>query len=181
MNTPTSTACNRCSSFARAVTAGAAKALAPGGTLKAERSAPLRPRPLPKASRNEVPCPECGSPAGKRVLIVEDDDLTREMLRAILQAEGYRIEGVANGREALARLRGEAAPDLILLDLLMPVMTGWEFCAAVAEDPRLASIPVVILSAIGPEEVEREPPLHPAARLRKPFTVEELLAVVARC
>jgi CheY-like chemotaxis protein len=114
------------------------------------------------------------------VLIVEDDDLTREMLTAILQAEGYQIEGVANGREALARLRGEAAPNLILLDLLMPVMTGWEFCAAVAEDLRLASIPVVILSAIGPGETE-DPPLHPAAHLRKPFTVEELLAVVARC
>jgi CheY-like chemotaxis protein len=68
-----------------------------------------------------------------------------------------------------------------LLDLLMPVMNGWEFCAAQGEDPRLASIPVVVLSAIGLGEAKAEPPLQPAARLRKLFTVEELLEVVGRC
>jgi CheY-like chemotaxis protein len=115
------------------------------------------------------------------VLIVEDDELTREMLAVILQAEGYRIDSVANGQEALAHLRTTAAPDLILLDLWMPVMNGWEFCAAQAEDPLLAAVPVVIISATPEDATEACRPLPAAAHLRKPITVEELLDVVRRC
>jgi CheY-like chemotaxis protein len=181
MITPTIPAGNRCTSFARAVTAETGTVRAPGGALEAERLAPLRPRPRRKASLNQTPCPSRSPRAAKRVLIVEDDDLTREMLTTILQAEGYVTDSVANGREALTHLSAQAAPDLILLDLLMPIMNGWEFRAAQAADPRLASIPVVVVSATEQATTEMAPPLQPTAHLRKPITVEELLDVVGRC
>ena len=159
----------RCSPVARVVTP-ALSAPMPSAALEAARPYTLA-MPHPRTGRHARP--------GKRVLIVEDDDLTRAMLTTILQAEGYRTESAGNGREALARLCRAAVPDLILLDLLMPVMNGWEFRAAQLEDPRLALIPVVVVSATG-EPAENGPALRPVAHLRKPITVEELLAVVGR-
>jgi CheY-like chemotaxis protein len=103
------------------------------------------------------------------------------MLTAILQGEGYLTETAANGREALTHMQTATLPDVIVLDLLMPVMNGWEFCAAQAHDPRLASIPVVVVSATDREAAETALPVHPAAHLRKPITVEQLLDAVGRC
>src|SRR5919206_1695644 len=80
------------------------------------------------------------------VLVVEDDFAIRETLRELLEDEGYRVAWAANGKEALARLH-ERAPRVILLDLMMPVMDGWEFRVAQQRDPALASIPVVVISA----------------------------------
>jgi CheY-like chemotaxis protein len=129
--------------------------------------------------------PSAGRPrptqAGKRILIVEDDDLTREMLTTILQGEGYLTETAADGCAALAHLRMGALPDLILLDLLMPIMNGWEFRAAQEQEVRLASIPVVIVSATDRDLAEAASSLHAAAHLRKPITIEDLLDVVSRC
>jgi CheY-like chemotaxis protein len=169
----------RCSPFARVGAAGAGTVLTRGGVLDGTRLAPALLEPVHVARLNTTPAR--GPRGAKRVLIVEDDDLTREMLATILQEEGYLTEGVANGREALATLEAAMRPDVILLDLLMPVMSGWEFRAAQVEDPRLASIPVVIISATEQSPAETEPLLQPMAHLRKPITVEELLDVVARC
>jgi CheY-like chemotaxis protein len=172
---------NRHSPRARAFTPEGLETLALGAAPAAARpglAPPARPhcpgRALSPAAR-PLPRPS------KTVLIVEDDDLTREMLASILQTEGYPSEAVGNGQEALARLRAAAPPDLILLDLWMPVMNGWEFCAARARDPLLASGPVVIISATGENEAEACPTLTAVAHLRKPITVEELLDVVRRC
>src|SRR5262249_33017576 len=83
----------------------------------------------------------------KSILVIEDNAVTRDAVALVLQDEGYSVIGVANGQEALLHLRHAEPPNLILLDLKMPVMNGWEFRKLQAEDPALKSIPVVILSA----------------------------------
>jgi CheY-like chemotaxis protein len=81
------------------------------------------------------------------VLVVEDDQPTRELLRRQLQADGWAVTEAANGRAALDALEREPEPSLILLDLMMPVMDGFEFRAEQVRDPALAAIPVVVFTA----------------------------------
>jgi CheY-like chemotaxis protein len=83
----------------------------------------------------------------KHILVVEDNAAARDALAALLGAAGYSVACAANGREALDHLRGPHRPFLILLDLSMPVMDGWEFRARQRQSPSLASIPVILLSA----------------------------------
>ena len=84
-----------------------------------------------------------------RVLIVEDDGDLRATLQDTLTDEGYQVDCAANGREALDRLRAHAGPDpdLILLDLVMPIMNGWQFRAAQKNDRSLAQLPTVVMTA----------------------------------
>src|SRR5216684_2351169 len=84
------------------------------------------------------------------VLIVEDDDDLRDMMAQLLTIEGFRAVAVANGREALEHLQSAEKPDVILLDLMMPVMDGWEFRRRQKADPDLAQVPVIVLSAMDP-------------------------------
>jgi CheY-like chemotaxis protein len=81
------------------------------------------------------------------ILLVEDDEGNREALRELLEGEGYKVATAADGAAALMWLRAGARPDLILLDLMMPVMNGTEFRAHQRRDPQLADIPVVLMSA----------------------------------
>ena len=81
-----------------------------------------------------------------RVLIVEDDDPTREMMRAILSREGWHVDEAANGREGLERVHA-ARPDLVLLDLMMPEMDGFTFAQKLRENPDYRAVPVVVLTA----------------------------------
>src|SRR5262249_42022548 len=83
------------------------------------------------------------------ILIVEDDSATRAALTLTFQTAGYATAEAENGREALALLRAAAPPCLILLDLMMPVMTGWQFLAERRKDPALAAVPVVVFTAAG--------------------------------
>jgi two-component system response regulator MprA len=107
------------------------------------------------------------------VLIVEDDRDIRECMADALEVEGYSVALAANGREALDQLRGGVFPDLILLDLLMPVMSGWEFRQEQLADPLLSGIPIVVVSASSPGG------LRPDRHLPKPFGLDELLEIVA--
>jgi CheY-like chemotaxis protein len=110
---------------------------------------------------------------GKRILVVEDDPDTRAMLASILETIGHQVDTAANGQEALQHLHGRFRPDLILLDLMMPVMDGWEFRQHQNQDPELAAIPVVLLSAADDGRRRRE--FFGTARyLQKPFGVETL-------
>src|SRR4051812_44267909 len=81
------------------------------------------------------------------ILLVEDNAAIQRVMKAWLEAAGYRVACAANGREALDSLRGLGRPALILLDLSMPVMDGLAFRAAQRQSPSLADIPVILLSA----------------------------------
>ena len=109
------------------------------------------------------------------VLIVEDDADLREMMSQLIALEGYRAHTVANGREALEYLRREHRPELILLDLMMPVMDGWEFRREQRKDPAIADVPVVVLSALDPS---RGADIGAIEFLKKPLDFDRLLALV---
>jgi CheY-like chemotaxis protein len=109
------------------------------------------------------------------ILVVEDNEDVRDMMVVTLELEGHEVMTAANGREALAILRDGRTPCVILLDLMMPVMNGWEFRNALDADPSLRDLPVVVISAAGREVLESA---HAAAYLPKPIDIEALLNVV---
>jgi len=113
------------------------------------------------------------------VMVVEDDFAVREALHDLLEEQGYHVVRAANGLEALAQLRGGPVPGVILLDLMMPVMNGWELLGVLHDDPALASIPVVVISADHRLE-ERSRTLAASGHLSKPFELGALLAAVDR-
>jgi CheY-like chemotaxis protein len=112
-----------------------------------------------------------------RVLIVEDEELVRDAMAPFLEGEGYEVQLAENGREALRCLKTDVLPDIIVLDLRMPVMDGWEFRARQMDDPTLGRIPVVALSADGTAEAVA---ISAQAFLRKPIAATELLATIGR-
>ena len=109
------------------------------------------------------------------VLIVEDDEDLREMMAQLLTLEGFQTATVANGREALEYLHQASKPDVILLDLMMPVMDGWEFRRQQQADPSLAPVPVIVLSAL---DSNRAATLDATAFLKKPLDFDHLLSLV---
>ncbi|MBI5478974.1 MAG: response regulator [Deltaproteobacteria bacterium] len=117
-------------------------------------------------------------PAGV-VLVVDDDPDIRDMIGQALELEGWRVVGAANGEEALRVAREGPRPDVILLDLMMPVMNGWEFLDDQRRDERLAAIPVVLIS--GDERLkEKAAKARVAGFLKKPMDLMELLDAVQR-
>jgi len=112
------------------------------------------------------------------ILIVEDDGDIREDLADILRNEGYEVLTASNGQEACDRLRSPSAlPDLILLDLMMPIMDGWQFRAEQLKDASLAQIPVIVLS--GAVDVRKEAAaLGAAGYASKPFKLDVLLSMI---
>ena len=120
------------------------------------------------------------SGGGGGVMIVEDDEDIRADLSAILRVKGFIVEEAANGREALARLRAGDRPCAIVLDLMMPVMNGWELRAAMRADAALADIPVIVVSGAGRIPDDEAATLAPSAVLVKPFELAELIALVSR-
>ena len=108
------------------------------------------------------------------ILVIEDNDDVRDMMAVTLELEGHRVVTASNGREALYLLHHGVEPCMILLDLMMPVMNGWEFQKAVEREPQLRDIPIVVVSATGPD-VNRT---QAAAVLPKPIDVDKLLDVV---
>lgn len=109
-----------------------------------------------------------------KILLIEDDADLADAIAEILTMEGYRVVYASDGMAALALLADSELPGLILLDLMMPKMSGWEFREAQLRDYRIARIPVVVLSATG----EPARPIDAMRILRKPVTLEALLATV---
>jgi CheY-like chemotaxis protein len=89
-----------------------------------------------------------GDRENPNILVVEDDEDAREAMVALLQMKGYHAVPAGNGREALDYLDQAPAPDLIILDLWMPVMDGWQFRSEQVRNPRLAHIPVIVVTAL---------------------------------
>src|SRR5438105_492315 len=89
------------------------------------------------------------TPAGKTLLVVDDDDVVRDEVASTLRGEGYAVIAAANGRQALDFLGSGPVPALVVLDMMMPEQDGWNFLARRAADPSLAAIPVLLVTAIG--------------------------------
>jgi two-component system, OmpR family, response regulator CpxR len=113
-----------------------------------------------------------------RILVVEDDRALRDTIADILSDEGFEVACASNGREALDQLAREQPPDLIVLDLVMPVMDGWAFRAAQRLRPELARIPTVVLSASFPADNPRIRDLQAEAVLSKPVGIDRLIGAV---
>ncbi len=91
----------------------------------------------------------------KKILIIEDDKFLRELISRKLENEGYSIVEAVDGEEGIKKIRDEP-PDLVLLDLILPGIDGFEFLTRVKQDPTLAPIPVIVLSNLGQrEEIEK--------------------------
>jgi CheY-like chemotaxis protein len=114
-------------------------------------------------------------PARKVILVVDDEQGLLEAVRFALEGEGFDVETARNGVEALDRLRTGMRPSLVLLDLMMPVMSGWELLDEVARAPSLAPPPIVVLTAGGSLGVPGA-----AEVLRKPYDLGLLLETVER-
>ncbi len=110
----------------------------------------------------------------KVVLVVDDEVDIRQAVSEVLVDEGYGVVSASDGRDALAKTRA-IHPSLILLDLMMPRMNGWEFREAQKHDPEVSGIPVVVLSALG-----RDSRIEAEAFLPKPFDLDDLLSTVHR-
>ena len=113
------------------------------------------------------------------ILVVEDDAALRDALCDVLAGDGHRAIGATNGLHALSELQTLERPDLIILDLMMPVMNGWDFHAHLKANAGLRTVPVLLLSAYvqrgthtGPQDVE--------GALQKPVSMDDLLGWVRR-
>ena len=147
-------------------------AVCPG--TERHRLAPLKVAPwVPPHRSAEGDQKDLG--AASFVLVVDDDPDLLDVTSFVIETEGMAVETARNGEQALALLGTGRLPALVLLDLMMPVMNGWEFLAAVANDPLLKVIPVVVLTAA--EHVQVPGALEV---LSKPMDLKELLRVVER-
>jgi CheY-like chemotaxis protein len=113
------------------------------------------------------------------VLVIDDDPAIREVVSTILALEGYPVVAAESGVEALKELRGGVRPCLILLDLRMPEMDGWELRALLKREPQLADIPVVVLSG-DHDAAKAARSLSANGFLLKPVELTDLLHVVRR-
>jgi CheY-like chemotaxis protein len=113
------------------------------------------------------------------ILVVDDDPDLGEIMSYVLERAGYAAVIAQNGQEALTQLRGSLQPRLILLDLMMPVMNGWQFRAEQRQDPALSAIPVAILTADW-GSLDRAASLGVAACLKKPVELGSLFSLVRR-
>jgi CheY-like chemotaxis protein len=112
------------------------------------------------------------------ILLVDDHSDVKEAMRAVLEAHDYAVVSAGDGLEALALLRRGLRPSLIILDLMMPGMNGWEFRAEQMRDPELAAIPTIVYSAgYSAERVARE--MGATAGFRKGDDLNEMLKLVA--
>ena len=120
---------------------------------------------------------------GKCILLIEDDDLTRDGLALVLELAGYTIRHAGEGRQGLRALCTSPLPDLILLDMVMPVMNGWEFLRARPEEvPEAAVIPVIVFSAayeVAPQAADELTQWGGVRVLNKPLDGLETLTAVS--
>jgi CheY-like chemotaxis protein len=112
----------------------------------------------------------------KTVLVVDDDVDLRDCLCCLLEREGYSAVGANNGLDALGYLGTNAMPCIILLDLMMPVMSGWDFLDVRRNDKRLARVPVVVVSAIA--DLKFVSVQGASALMNKPTSFDSILEVI---
>jgi CheY-like chemotaxis protein len=123
----------------------------------------------PRATLEDIKC-------SHQVLVVEDDEDIRDSLREALESDGYLVTTAEDGKEGLQALDEMPRPCLILLDLMMPVMNGWQFLEKMKENTVLATIPVVVVTAAG----ERGNAAKADMLIKKPVDLDHLLSVIKR-
>jgi CheY-like chemotaxis protein len=111
----------------------------------------------------------------KSILLVEDDLDVRDLLQDYLEEKGYEVIPAETGKQALdfLMLDPQSPPDVVILDLMTPIMTGWQVLERIRGEPRLAHLPVVVLTG-----VHRDKPTGATALFRKPFRVEALFETI---
>lgn len=112
------------------------------------------------------------------ILLVDDDPDIREALAMVLEIAGHTVVAASNGAQALELLSRTPLPRVILLDLMMPVMDGWQFMEALQQDPSLMTVPVVVFSGAG--QVLQEAPKGASVVLKKPVDLKTLLSIIDR-
>jgi len=111
----------------------------------------------------------------KTILVVDDEFDLAGTLRAILEGEGYRTEGCSNGRAALERLKS-FKPDLLLMDVMLPFLSGLEVLKVMKQTPELDGIPVILMSSVPPGVKQKD--YRWDSFLRKPFSLNEVVKAV---
>lgn len=112
------------------------------------------------------------------MLVVEDDERIQRLVQIVLKGEGYKVRQATNGRQALDMINDEA-PDLVLLDLMLPVLDGWALRERLKQKPATAAIPILVMSAVrNLPQTARE--LDVAGYLSKPFEIDDLIRSVRR-
>ncbi len=119
------------------------------------------------------------SRAMSKVLIADDDPTILMLLRVNLEMEGHEVVSAANGSEAIETAR-EEVPDLVILDVMMPGMDGWEACKQMREFPALSNVPIIFLSARAQETDIQRGQAYGAEYVTKPFDPPALMETVAR-
>jgi CheY-like chemotaxis protein len=115
-----------------------------------------------------------------RVLVVDDDDVIRQLISVNLELEGFEVETAVDGEDCLKKVK-DVAPDVVTLDIMMPRLDGWETATRLRQDPETSALKVVLLSARAQEaDLERGTRIGVDAYLTKPFDPDELIAVVRR-
>jgi CheY-like chemotaxis protein len=117
------------------------------------------------------------APSSRLVLVVDDDQDIRDALCELLVEEGYRAVPAKNGEDALTYLGSGELPSVILLDLMMPVMDGWEFRRRQQNDPGVRGIPVVVITAAGELRAQS---IAVERVLAKPLQIDEVLEVLKK-
>jgi two-component system chemotaxis response regulator CheY len=117
----------------------------------------------------------------KVLLVVEDNAIEREGLTAVLRGAGYSVSMTANGAEALEFLDRFTAPQLILLDMLTPVLDGWHFLIRRKEQPRLQSIPIIVMTGLEVASASWAHALGAVGFLQKPIDPDQLFQEIERC
>ena len=115
----------------------------------------------------------------KRILVVEDDTSIRELLVELLESEGYTVSSAVHGLEGIRSLQGNELPDLILIDLMMPVMDGYAFRTEQLKHDVWSKIPTVVMSAEANAK-EKMKSFNISAFLSKPVELETILKTVSR-
>jgi two-component system, chemotaxis family, chemotaxis protein CheY len=116
-----------------------------------------------------------------QVLVVEDDEQIRGLVADVFERAGHDVLVAENGAQALERVR-EACPQLILLDLMMPVLDGWQFLEVAAREGLCASTPIIVMSAFLETPTVPQVQMPPAVRemLAKPFEISDLVSIAER-
>jgi two-component system, chemotaxis family, chemotaxis protein CheY len=114
------------------------------------------------------------------VLVIDDDAEIRQALTDVLEDEQYSVVCASNGREALTKIEDGLCPDIILLDVMMPVMDGWHFLSARLAYPQLIEIPIIIISA-GMEAMSEARKVGVFDVIRKPLHISSLVRQIEHC